>query len=194
MRRRSASSASDNSAERRRSFCACSTASAVRLATRCSSVSFKFASWVTRSRTWYCRRRERNATCTERISVRVLIGRSSKVTVPAAAAAKSSNPARRDSPPLVRMMSGNSDQGGCASRTSKRSEPCAGSSASSVSTNAPALSQICREDSSNPWKICVSKPSALSKAAMASASCPTGAMIITRSSLWCIRDRRARLS
>ena len=42
------------------------------------------------------------------------MGRSSKVTVPAAAAAKSNNSARRDSFPLVRMMSGNSDQGGCA--------------------------------------------------------------------------------
>jgi hypothetical protein len=117
-------------------------------------------SWITRSRVWYWRRRERNATCIDRTSVRVLIGRSSKVTVPAAAAAKSSNLALRDSPPLVRIMSGNSDQGGCAFRTSKRFESSGDSSASSVSSSAPVPAAICREHSSAPAQIRTSNPSA----------------------------------
>ena len=91
------------------------------------------------------------------------------------------------------MISGNSDQGGCALRASKRSEPCADSSASSVISSAPALSMNCRKFSSNPWQICVSKPSVSSATAMASASWPTGAMMITCSSL-CIRDMPACLS
>ena len=121
------------------------------------------------------------------------MGRSSKVTLPAALAATFSNPARRDSPPLVRMISGNSDQGGCALRRSKRSEPCADSSASSVSSSAPASSVIRPEYSSNLRQICVSKPSASSKAAIVAASWPTGAMINTHSPSR-LRDTRARLS
>ena len=76
--------------------------------------------------------------------MRVLIGRSSKVIVPAAAAARSSNLARRDSPPLVKTITGNSDQVGCSLRTWRRSGSCGDSNASSVSSSAPEAAMIWR--------------------------------------------------
>ena len=99
--------------------------------------------------------------------MRVLIGRSSKVIVPAAAETTSSNLARRDSPPLVKIIRGNSDQVGCFRRTWKRSGSFGDSNASSVSSSAPAAAIICRLQSSIPWQTLVTNPSPPSKAAMA---------------------------
>src|SRR6267378_2001119 len=127
---------------------------------------------VSRSRTWYWRRRARSAARTALRSVRTRAGRSSSVTL----AACSPEVSR-----LPKMISGRSDQGGCLPSSSESRPAAAGKSASSVSTAAPAPSAIRSQSCAMSKHAKASSPPARRARSASCPSRPTGARTRMRS-------------